>query len=129
MSSFLSAVPESSTTASGDLTGIGSSITTVCSAAAAFTTQVLPAAEDVVSAAFSAMLGTYAPEYQALSAHAAVFHDQFVPALGGASTCLRGCAPTAELLGRPLIGTNGAPVGQWRQGRIRGDRPDRRSRR
>ncbi|MGO9506159.1 MAG: PE family protein [Mycobacterium sp.] len=43
--SFLSAEPESSTTASGDLTGIGSSITTVCSAGAAFTTQVLPAAE------------------------------------------------------------------------------------
>ncbi|WP_424734135.1 PE family protein [Mycobacterium sp.] len=104
----------------------------------------------MVSAAFSAMLGTYAPEYQALSAHAAVFRDQFVPALGGASTAYAAAeaanagplqtlaqdlsgvinAP-AELLGRPLIGngTNGAPVGQWRQGRIRGDRPDRRSRR
>ena len=55
MSSFLRAIPESLTAAAGDLTGIGSSITTASAAAAASTTQLLPAAQDEISAAVSAI--------------------------------------------------------------------------
>jgi hypothetical protein len=66
--------------AAGSLAGIGSAINGA-NAAAASTTQLLPAASDEASGATSALFGGYAQEYQALSAQMALFHDQFVQAL------------------------------------------------
>jgi PE family len=79
----------------------------------------------------SALFGSHAKSFQALSAEAAVFHQQFVQALGAGAGAyagteaanasplqtalqqLRGVtnAPTEALMQRPLFGngTNGAP--------------------
>jgi PE family len=105
--------------AAGNLAGIGSAINGA-NAAAASTTQLLPAASDEASGATSALSGGYAQEYQALSAQMALFHDQFVQALtsgAGAATEAANAsplqtleqdvlinAPTNLVLGRPLIG-------------------------
>ncbi len=127
MSSFVIAGPEALAAASADLGGIGSSIREATAAAAYSTTQVLPAAQDEVSAAISALFGNYAQEYQALSAQAEVFHADFVSLLasgGGAYAAAEAAnaspmasfeanllgainAPTNYLFDRPLIG-NGA---------------------
>lgn len=66
----------------------------------------------------AAVFSSYAQQYQALSAAAAAFHDQFVRALAAGAGAYAGAeaanveqqllnainAPTLALLGRPLIG-------------------------
>ncbi|WP_152311749.1 PE family protein, partial [Mycobacterium tuberculosis] len=85
------------------------------------TMALLAAGADEVSAAVAAVFSSYAQQYQALSAAAAAFHDQFVRALAAGAGAYAGAeaanveqqllnainAPTLALLGRPLIG-NGA---------------------
>lgn len=113
--------------ATTDLTGIRSAISVASAAALGPTAQVQAAATDEVSAAISAMFGEYGQTYQAVSAQAAMFHDQFVQALSGAGFSYAATeaasasplqtlehnalavinAPTQALLGRPLI-SNGA---------------------
>jgi hypothetical protein len=108
--------------AAGNLAGIGSAINGANAAAAASTTQLLPAASDEASGATSALFGGYAQEYQALSAQMALFHDQFVQALTSGAGMYAATeaanasplqtleqdvlinAPTNLVLGRPLIG-------------------------
>jgi hypothetical protein len=129
--SFVIAAPEFVTTAASDLTGIGSAISDANAAAVGATTRVVAAAQDEVPAAISVPFGTYATEYQALSAQAALFHEQFVRALTSGAAMYAATeaantsplqtleqdvlgvinAPTEALLGRPLIGNgaNGAP--------------------
>ena len=125
--SYVTAIPELVTAAATDLAGIGSTIEGANAAAAGPTANLLAAAEDEVSTAIAALFGTHAREFQALSAQAAAFHNQFTQALstGAGSYSLSEAAnssflrtllndvntPTEELLGRPLIGngTNGAP--------------------
>ena len=72
--SFVIAGPEALAAASADLGGIGTAIREATATAAYSTTNVLPAAADEVSAAISALFGTYGQEYQALSAQAELFH-------------------------------------------------------
>ncbi len=125
--SYLIATPDMLTTAAADVAAIGSSLSVANAAAAAHTAGVLAAAEDEVSAAIALLFSSHARDYQALSAQAAAFHDQFVQALNAgaglyASTEAANAsplqtleqdllnvinAPTEALLGRPLIG-NGA---------------------
>ncbi len=119
--SFVIAVPELVTTAASNLAEIGSALTAVNAAAALPTTGIVAAAADEVSAAIAALFGAHAQAFQAISAQAAAFHDQFVQTLsrGAGSyasaesanaeqTLLNAInAPTQVLLGRPLIG-NGA---------------------
>jgi hypothetical protein len=81
MSSFVLISPEFVTTASSDLSGIGSAIRSANAAAAGSTTSVLAAAQDEVSAAISQLFGSYAQEFQSVSTQAALFHEQFVQAL------------------------------------------------
>ncbi|WP_156766651.1 PE family protein, partial [Mycobacterium sp. E2327] len=135
MPSFVLISPELVTAASSDLRGIGLSIRSANAAAAASTTSLLAAGQDEVSAAISSLFGSYAREFQALSAQATAFHDQFVQSLtsgagqyAGAEaanadplTALVGelqsltaglpAGPVKLLTGRPLIGNgaNGAP--------------------
>lgn len=128
--SFLIASPEALAATATYLTGIGSAISAANAVAAAPTTEILAAGTDEVSTAISALFGAHAQAYQALSAHVAAFHDQFVHTLtAGAGSYMAAeaaasplqalqlellnaiNAPTLALLGRPLIGdgTDAAP--------------------
>lgn len=121
--SFLIASPEALAATATYLTGIGSAINAANAVAAAPTTEILAAGTDEVSTAISALFGAHAQAYQALSAHVAAFHDQFVHTLtAGAGSYMAAeaaasplqalqlellnaiNAPTLALLGRPLIG-------------------------
>src|SRR5258707_9642176 len=78
------ALPISS--AATDLAGIGSIISEANTFAAGPTLGVLPAGADEVSAAIAALFDAHGQAYQALSAQAALFHDQFVQILNGAGS-------------------------------------------
>lgn len=123
--SYVLVAPDMVAEAAGNLAGIGSAINGANAAAAASTTQLLPAASDEASGATSALFGGYAQEYQALSAQMALFHDQFVQALTSGAGMYAATeaadasplqtreqdvlgvinAPTNLVLGRPLIGS------------------------
>jgi len=126
---YVLVAPEVMAAAAGNLAGIGSAIRQANAVAAASTTQVAVAASDEVSAAISALFGSYGHEFQALSAQTALFHDQFVQTLtsgGGAYAAAkpptrrhcRHCSKTCwgdqyahQLLVQPPLignGTNGA---------------------
>ncbi|MCV7099728.1 PE family protein, partial [Mycobacterium palustre] len=129
--SYLIATPEFLSVAATNVAGIGSSLSAANAAAAASTTQVTAAAGDEVSTAIASLFSAHAQDFQAFSAQAAAFHNQFVQALtsaGGAYAATEAASanplqtivddifgaintPTNLLLGRPLIGngTNGAP--------------------
>ena len=122
--SFVIAVPEYVTVAASDLANLASTISAANAAAAAPTSAVLAAGSDEVSAAVATVFGAHAQAYQALSAQAAAFHQQFVQLLnaGAGSYASAEAAnatplqstqqdllaavngPTEALLGRPLIG-------------------------
>jgi hypothetical protein len=125
--SFVIAAPEYVAAAATDLANIGSAIGSANSAALGPTSSVFAAGADEVSAAISALFNGHAQAYQALSAQAAQFHQQFVQLMnGGASeyalteaanasplqTVQQGLlgaisSPTQALVGPPAIG-NGA---------------------
>ncbi|MCV7100014.1 PE family protein [Mycobacterium palustre] len=121
--SFVITAPEFVTAAATDLARIGSAVNAASAAASAPTIEVLAAGGDEVSEAVAALFGKYGQVYQALSAQASAFHDQFVQTLAGgaaqyAATEAAGISPLQPLvdalnapfqaaLGRPLIG-NGA---------------------
>ncbi|WP_142282280.1 PE family protein, partial [Mycobacterium sp. IEC1808] len=135
MPSFVLISPEIVTAASSELSGIGLSIRSANAAAAGSTTSLLAAGQDEVSVAISSLFGSYAREFQALSAQATAFHDQFVQSLtagAGAYSAVEAAnadpltalvgelqsltaglppGPVKLLTGRPLIGNgaNGAP--------------------
>ena len=81
--SFVTAAPEALAAAAGNLAGIESALSAANAAARADTTAVLAAGADEVSAAIAAAFSGHAQGYQALSAQAAAFHDQFVQTLTG----------------------------------------------
>lgn len=83
--SFVNAEPAALAAAASDVAGIGSSISAANAAAVARTTNLVAAAQDEVSTAITALFGTHAQEFQALSGEAAAFHDQFVETLSGAA--------------------------------------------
>ncbi|WP_374578550.1 PE family protein [Mycobacterium tuberculosis] len=119
--SFVIANPEMLAAAATDLAGIRSAISAATAAAAAPTIQVAAAGADEVSLAISALFGQHAQAYQALSAQATIFHDQFVQALTSGGNLYAAAeshtveqmvlnainAPTQTLFGRPLIGDGG----------------------
>ncbi|ORV00483.1 hypothetical protein AWB93_08035 [Mycobacterium bohemicum] len=87
------------------MAGIGEAISSATSAAMPSTTSLPPAAQDEVSAAISQLFGAYAQEYQAISAQAALFHQQFVEAInaGGGQYAAAEAANTSPL--QSLFGT------------------------
>ena len=123
--SLLGVVPEWLESAAADLQSIGSALDTAHAAAAAPTTGLLAAGADEVSTAVTALFAGHGQQFQALSAQASAFHQQFVQALSsGAGSYLTAeaanasplqaaeqnmlrviNAPTELLLGRPLIST------------------------
>lgn len=118
--SYVIATPEMMATAAFDLARIGSQVSAASAVAAMPTTEVVAAGADEVSAGIAALFSAHAQEYQALSAQAAAFHDQFVHTLTAAARWYTATeianaaamrvvlgavnAPTQTLLGRPLIG-------------------------
>ncbi len=122
--SFLFASPEAVAEAATELANIGSAINGANSTAAVLTTELVPAAQDEVSAAVADLFGTYGREYQSLAAQAAEFHDRFAQAVSASAgsylaaesanvTALLQAAqqdlveainaPARALLGHPLI--------------------------
>jgi hypothetical protein len=95
--SFVVMAPEFVSAAASDLANIGSNISEANAAAAIPTAGVLPAAADEVSAGIAALFGAHAQAYQALSAQAASFHQQFVQLMnGGAAQYLSSEAANAS---------------------------------
>ncbi|GAB7142120.1 PE family protein [Mycobacterium riyadhense] len=87
--SFVVTTPEIVAAAAENLAGIGTTLAKATASAAGPTTEVAAAAADEVSIAISQLFGTYAQEFQAVSAQAATFQDQFVRLLtGGAAAYL-----------------------------------------
>jgi hypothetical protein len=78
---FVITDPDAIATAADELQGIGAALETTNAAAAAPTTGVLPPATDSVSVRTAALLDAQAEQYQALSAQAELFHNQFVQTL------------------------------------------------
>ncbi|ARG92548.1 PE family protein, partial [Mycobacterium kansasii] len=125
--STLIAVPEILDSAATDLASIASTLNAADVSAAARTTGILAAAEDEVSAAIAVLFSSHAQTYQAVSAQATAFHQQFLQALTAGAAAYAGAeaanasplaqllaavnAPVQALTGRPLIGNgaNGAP--------------------
>ena len=138
--SFVVAAAEYLEAAASDLANIGSTITAANAAAVFPTSAVLPAGADEVSALIAALFGSHAKAYQALSAQAASFHQQFVQLMNGGAAAYVSTeaanaeqamlnavnAPTQGLFGRALIG-NGAN-GASRPARRRRRNPDRQRR-
>ncbi len=119
--SFLFADPEALAAAASDLFGIGSTLSTANTAAAAPTSAVAAAAADQVSAQVAAFLSEHGLGYQQISAQIAGFHEQFVQALSAgagayaaaeadAAQNLAGAVngPAATLLGGGGTGAAGA---------------------
>ena len=84
--SYVNAAPEYVAAAATDLANIGSTISSANTAAIGPTSGVLAAGADEVSATVAALFDAHAQAYQALSAQAAYFHDQFVQLLTGGAT-------------------------------------------
>jgi PE family len=84
--SFVNASPEYVAAAASDLANIGSAISSANSAALGPTSSVPAAGADVVSASIAALFDGHAQAYQALSAQAALFHQQFVQLMSGGAT-------------------------------------------
>ncbi len=117
--SFVLTSPESLQVAAQGLAGVGDNLAEATMSAAARTTGVVAAAEDKVSTAIAAVFGAYGQEYQALSAQAQAFHEQFVNLLrsgagaylgsevANAQSNLLGAVdgPVNGLLGRSMGGT------------------------
>jgi hypothetical protein len=81
--SYVVANPDLVSQAAGGLSRVGSLINEANSAVAAQTTAVAAAGADEVSKAVAALFGSHAETYQAISAQAMTFHDQFVRTLAG----------------------------------------------
>lgn len=111
--SFLIASPEALAATATYLTGIGSAISAANAVAAAPTTEILAAGTDEVSTAISALFGAHAQAYQALSAHVAAFHDQFVHTLtaGAGSYMAAEAAAASPLQALQLELLNAGPAG------------------
>ena len=106
--SFVIAAPEVVTAVAGNLAGIGSTLGEATAAAAAPTTGVAAAAADEVSIALSEIFGTYGQQFQALSAQASAFHNEFVSLLnGGAAAYLSAEAANA---GQTLANATSTPA-------------------
>jgi triacylglycerol lipase len=121
--SFLVAAPEMLASAAADVAGIGSSLSAANAAAATPTTAVMTAAADEVSAAITSVFSRHAQQFQALSAQAAAFHDQFVQTLNSgagsyasteaanASQVLNGIQQTPTLLANGFTKLSNTVVG------------------
>ncbi len=80
--SMLSITPDAVVGAGGNLENLGFALRSAAAAASRTTAIAAPAADEV-STAVTSLFGVHAQEFQAVSARAAAFHDQFVSLLNG----------------------------------------------
>lgn len=132
--SFMSSTnvtPDAVASAASRLESLGASITGANTAAAAVTTQLIPAAEDEISAAIAGLFNTCAQDFHGLAAQAAAFHDGFVQTLyssaesyvaaeaSSAAALVGSGGPTAaqviQLYGNGPIPENAFPYGSLKQ--------------
>jgi PE family len=107
--SFLVVAPELLVSAAADVESIGSALKTAHAAAAIPTTGLAAAGTDEVSAAVAALFAGHGQKFQALSAQASVFREQFSRALSsGAGAYLAAEAANASPLQPALTGVLGA---------------------
>lgn len=81
--SLLNIAPDVVSAAGGNLANLGATLRSATAAAAGQTTAIAAPAADEVSSAVTALFGARGQEFQALSARAAAFHDEFVNLLNG----------------------------------------------
>ncbi len=79
--SFVSVVQDGVSEAARTLAGIRSELSAASTATAVPTTGIAAAAQDEVSIAIAGVFGNFGQEFQALSAEAQAFHEQFVSTL------------------------------------------------
>ncbi|WP_052915743.1 PE family protein [Mycobacterium haemophilum] len=84
--SMVMVAPEVLSAAAEDIAGVGSVIAEANTTAAAPTVGVVAPAADSVSAELAALFGRHAQTYQAVSAQAQVFHQDFVHTLAASGT-------------------------------------------
>lgn len=101
--SYVFAAPELVQSAAQDLAGISSALGQATTSAAGPTTSVLAAGADEVSAAIAQLFGAHGQEFQAISAQAAAFHDEFVGLLNAGA----GAYASAEAAGTQALGLDG----------------------
>src|ERR1700722_6362760 len=82
--SFVITDPDMMAAAAGEMQSVGSTFAATNTAAALPTTTVLPPGADSVSVRAAALLDAHAQQYQAFSAQAEVFQNQFVQTLNAA---------------------------------------------
>jgi PE family len=129
--SVVTVAPPVVAAAAADISGIGAAIEEASIVAAAPTAGVVAPAADSVSARLAALFNGHAQTYQAVSAQAGVFHQDFVSTLTASdtayteaettnSTTLRphGVASLLHLPGdlAPRLGTGLGGVGKWAPG-------------
>ena len=145
--SYVIAAPEYVAAAATDLANIGSALGDANAAALVPTTGAfIPAGADAVSMELAALFGAHAEAFQAISARAAAFHDQFVQLMnfGSQSYALSEAANVSNIqtglvdmpqqaFGPTVLteGVHPAPQPQWRHRRWLSVRqqPDRWARR
>jgi PE family len=121
--SFVTVATDAVANAAKTLEGIGSGLSSARTAAAAPTAGIAAAAQDEVSAAIAKLFSGFGQEFQAVSAQAQAFHDQFVNTLNAGmeqyaiaeANAAQGLLhavnpPTEALLGIPLIGTGAGGI-------------------
>ena len=115
--SFLVAAPDTLAASASDLAGIGSSLSEANVAATASTTRLIAAGGDEVSAAIASLFSRHGKAFQALSAQAAAFHDQFVQALraGAGAYASTETTNTSPMLQQVLKGGQVAQLASWGQ--------------
>jgi hypothetical protein len=123
--SYLVAVPENLSSAATDLATIAGTLNAANASVAAQTTGILAAAKDEVSAAIAALFSGHAQAFQAVSAQAEAFHQQFVQMLAAGAGAYAGveavnASHLQQLLAAPgatsaanvalIIGGSGEPI-------------------
>lgn len=104
--SYVFAAPELVASAAQEVAGVSSALGQATAAAAGPTTSVLAAGADEISAAIAQRFGAHGQEFQAISAQAAAFHDEFVGLLnaGAGAYASAETAGTQMLAGTGLVG-------------------------
>jgi len=93
---LFSIAPDIVSGASENLAGLGSALRSATATAATETTSIAAPAADEISTAITALFGSHAESFQAASAKAAAFHDDFVNLLKGGTAQYAGTEAAAD---------------------------------
>lgn len=94
--SFVVTTPDLLVAAAQDLARLHATLSEAAATAAAPTTAVAAAAEDEVSIGIAALFGRFGQEYQALSAQARAFHQQFMDSVHAGAGAYRNAEVAAQ---------------------------------